>query len=216
MGHTYNGNVSVTGWQCHPRLQLAQPDMNSWMKTPNLPSGVVTPRMKCGDVIEPICLRGLFSVLNINIPNCIKAQHYSRTITSTTTKTIQPKCGQEQLTQPLFGNYITFLCLCSRNLDKVFTLAKQTHFYGVERKRACTIGHHWHMQYCTSIRGHCGAFFLLSLFQFALVNKITAQVVSVPCCTSETWGRRLQSSIPLLLHRLLLAQHYYHHFDYYH
>lgn len=144
-----------------PKLQLTQPDMNSWMKTPNRPSGVVTPWMKCWDVIEPICLRGLFSVLNINGPNCIKAQHYSRIITSTTTKTIQPKCGQEQLTLPLFGNYVTIFCLCSRNLDKVFTLAKQTHFYRVRKKRACTIGHHWHMQYCTSIWEHFEGFFFL-------------------------------------------------------
>lgn len=168
------------------------------------------------DVIRPICLRGLFSVLNINIPHRIKAQHYSRTITSTTTKTIQRKCGQEQLTLPLFGNYVTVFCLCSRNLDKVFTLAKQTHFYRVMRKRACTIGHRWHMQYCTSVWGYSEVFFSGFFFRFALVNKVIAQVVSIPCHTTETRGRRPQSFIPLLLHRLLLAPHYYHHYYWYH
>lgn len=153
--------------------------MNSWMKTPNLPSGVVTPRVKRGDVIGPIRLRGLFSVLNINISNCIKAQHYSTTITSTTTKTIQPKCVQEQIALPLFGNYVTGFCLCSRNLDKVFTLAKQTHFYRVGRNRACTIGHRWHMQYCTSILGHCKGFFDL-LQCIRLLLKLSAVHVGQP------------------------------------
>lgn len=125
-------HVSGTVWQCHPSCSsLSQTWTHEWKQRRRHTSD------KTWDVIGPICLRGPFSVLNINIPSCIKAQHYSRTIMSTTTKTIQPKRGQEQITLPLLGNYVTVFCLCSQNLDKVFTLAKQTHFC---RKSTCTTG----------------------------------------------------------------------------
>lgn len=107
-----------------------------------------------------------------------------------------------QLTLPLFGNYVTiFLFMFQEPGQSVHISKANTFLQGWEEK-----GLHNRAPLTNAILyKHLGT--LWGVFHFALMKMVIAQVVSIPCCTTETRGRRPQSFIPLLFYGLLLAQH---------